>query len=88
MRALEEFRKSPLAKQWLDVVDSKTFQRATEVVMLTMSENLSAPSGDAQACAANNLRLQGAQMFLRQLVKAAEQEAPREKPKQNLDHTK
>jgi hypothetical protein len=77
---------SALAKQFLDVVDSEAFQRATELAMLGLVEQL-ADSTDPSSAAANSYRIDGAKRLLAILKALPEPPKPlAARPSHNLDH--
>ncbi len=77
---------SALAKQFLDVVDSEAFTRATELAMLAFMEQLT-DATDPSTAAANAYRLHGARHFLALLKSLPEPPKPlAQRPSHNLDH--
>ncbi len=77
---------SALAKQFLDVVDSEAFTRATELAMLAFVEHLT-DATDPSNAAANSYRLDGAKRFLKLLKSLPEPPSPpTPRPSHNLDH--
>ncbi len=77
---------SALAKQFLDVVDSEAFTRATELAMLAFMEQLT-DATDPSTAAANAYRLHGARHFLALLKSLPEPpKALTPRPAHGLDH--
>jgi hypothetical protein len=77
---------SALAKQFLDVVDGEPFQRATELAMLGLVEQL-ADATDPSNAAANSYRIDGAKRFLALLKALPEPPKPvTPRPQYNIDH--
>ncbi len=75
-----------MARMFLDVVDSMPFERACELAMLALLEQLT-ESTDPSTAAANAYRLDGARRFLATLKALPEPPKPlAPRPSHNLDH--
>lgn len=82
----DSFRKSDLAKRWLDVVDGSQFQSAANTALLEMTLRNSNPQ-DMGTAASFQWRMEGAKQFLAILMGLTlEEQAPKTPLPQNLNH--
>jgi|GEM_PF-4751059 hypothetical protein len=69
--AKKRFNAGEHSKLWHDLVTSAAFGSASEAALVTMLAGLPKPS-DLATAAANDWRMQGARMFLEQLMNLTE----------------
>jgi hypothetical protein len=69
--AKKRFNAGEHSKLWHDLVTSAAFNAASEAALVTMLAGLPKPS-DLATAAANDWRMQGARMFLEQLMNLTE----------------
>lgn len=82
----ENFRKTDLAKRWLDVVDGTQFQVAASTALMEMAIQNGAPP-DMATAASYQWRMEGAKQFLRILMGLTLEKPPPKTPiPENLNH--
>ena len=71
----KDFRESPLAKGWGDVVTSPQFEAAAKAAMIELQNTLMTGALTPENAEAAAYRLNGAKMFLGELMSLTETEA-------------
>ena len=82
----DNFKKSELAKGWLNIMDSTQFQAGATAALLEMQLALAHPQ-DMGTAAAYQWQMQGAKRFLETLMGLTEPQLAAKLPaRQNLEH--